>query len=740
MIITTIKLKQFMSYADEAVWHPQLDVTGIIGEYEDDSLRSNGSGKSTLVMSIIYALYGEGRFGTIDEVVYDKANPVDMFVEIEFLLNNNKYSILRGRKKSSPYLVVTENGQILGNEQTTIAQKQELINSVMGMDYDMFTATVFFEQGNAAKFINSGSSKSTEYLDKCLNLTAFRELIKTTNSEITKKRDILTDTTNQLSNIQSTVSSISADIVALDTSSIDIPVIESEISLLQKTQSSLTADLERYNNSEELLSKLAAKKSELDTAKSRQGSASSAMADNVTEISSARSSIESIEKEISNIKDRTTYEDISPLLNDIQKNKDTMETTLALLGGVQQDVSAVSEKINNEEKNKIRLMSDIDGLSRTLDKITTGKCSHCFQDISPEYIESHKSGVMSELNKIREQVNTVTAIITSLTAEKQLLLTKEAGISSEIKSLSIEATRLNQAVEDSKRKKLEVDLILKTHESTIASLKSTIEKNTQANTLLQTQIADLEVIITNLSMEVNSLSYEIALLSDDGKDKVLKELGAVSNLIDSKKSIVSDTLIKRGQVKAKEQELASQFDRLKTLEASIDTLKTEIKVFTIMVDIYKSMIESVFNDSVRLIEYYANLFLQKVYPNYSVRVYRDTKSKREPLIYEFICDGSKRNYSMLSGGQKTVADISLRLGFSKTLSDRAQTKIDFVCLDEPFESLDEPNREVIKSILVSLRDTFKQIFIISHTPDARDCTHTVKVFMNKNSQSSLKTA
>ena len=147
------------------------------------------------------------------------------------------------------------------------------------------------------------------------------------------------------------------------------------------------------------------------------------------------------------------------------------------------------------------------------------------------------------------------------------------------------------------------------------------------------------------------------------------------------------------------------------------------------------MIEDEFSNSIKLIEYHSNNFLQKVYPNFSISIYRDLESKREPLVYKFICDGSDRSYTRLSGGQQTVVDIALRLGFSKTLIDRSQVKIDFVFLDEPFGALDEVNREEVKKILVGLRDSLKQIFIISHTPDAKDCENMVKVVMNKKSQS-----
>ena len=166
MKITEIAFKQYGSYRDETIVPVSDGITGIIGIYDATNLKSNGSGKSTLIRAINYAIYGEDEGKKVESIICDQvpSNEIDMWVRVKFNHNGFDYQITRGRKKTSPYLLFVrfENGSeiTIGDKETDIRSKQKLINDVVGMDFDMFTATVFFEQRKADKFINTESSKS----------------------------------------------------------------------------------------------------------------------------------------------------------------------------------------------------------------------------------------------------------------------------------------------------------------------------------------------------------------------------------------------------------------------------------------------------------------------------------------------------------------------------------------------------------------------------------------------------
>lgn len=141
MRLDTIELEGYSSYKNYTQVSIPEGITGIIGVFDNITGRSNAVGKSSLVMAIVYALYGEGEADKISEFIND--NSESMFVRIKFVKDGNEYTCERGINKGSSYLDLYQNKNRLGN---TIATTQEHINRIMGMDYDMFTASVFLNK------------------------------------------------------------------------------------------------------------------------------------------------------------------------------------------------------------------------------------------------------------------------------------------------------------------------------------------------------------------------------------------------------------------------------------------------------------------------------------------------------------------------------------------------------------------------------------------------------------------
>ena len=188
MGINIIELQGFGSYRYYTkINFPPSGLIGIIGAYDSNPLKSNGSGKTTLISSILYAFFGEGEFSRKDELVNDFLFNEDMFVKIHSTFSGNNYVIERGIKTSgSSYLEFKENGVSKGK---SIQECNKAIIDVLGRDYDMLTASCFFEQGNIDKFINISPEPRRQYIDKILGLEEWRRILKLTikkykNSEV----------------------------------------------------------------------------------------------------------------------------------------------------------------------------------------------------------------------------------------------------------------------------------------------------------------------------------------------------------------------------------------------------------------------------------------------------------------------------------------------------------------------------------------------------------------------------
>lgn len=696
MIINEISVKQYGSYKGENTVYLKEGTTGIIGTHDANNLRSNGNGKSTLVRSINFAIYGKDEGKKIESAVNDTvpANEIDMWVKTKFNHGGINYIITRGRKKTSPYLyfakIENDTEVEIGDEETDIRKKQILINDIIGMDFEMFTATVFFEQRKADKFINTESSKSQEYLDSVLNLDMFRAAIKLAASKSNKVLDLFKTTKSSVDSTTINISSIEKEILTKDSLFKAIAENNDKLNNCNKMLNDLTEQAKSFEAVDEILKKLSSVTGKIK-------SVSDSITSNKAKIILNHKKIKDANNLVAESNKTITFEEgnIKVLSPKVSILKDEIASSRKVIS----DCVALRSKNLAEKTQAATLLSNID----------VPKCSCCQQDISEAYRETTIKFIKDQVERIDaliEDVNKKEAleVLNLRSAEKELLLT-ESTIQSSTTAITNAKSKIEYNMSVSKdvtKEIVDIEASIKLNESLIIDLEK--EQGELQTKVEYAQNLNIEGIKTQIKVQTTTI-YAIKAEIEN----LTRQLG----ILDEKEHNCEDLKVK-----------------LIELKQSMAAAEDNIDTYTIVSTIFKKMIDEMFMRSVKLIEYHANNLIQQVYPNFRISIYKDKTKKLEPLVFDFICDGRSREYDRLSGGQKTVADICLRLGFSKTLMDISNTKINFICLDEPFESLDEYNRELIKQILMFESKTFSQIIIISHTPDARDFEHTIHVRMS----------
>ena len=170
MIPLKLNVKNFMCYRDEV---PTLDLENI---HVACLCGQNGHGKTALLDAMTWALWGESRARTHDELVHQGA--MDMAVELEFLARGQRHRVSRryargaGSRSSSTLLehhVSSNNGfrAVTGN---TVRETEADLKELLHMDYETFVNTAFLLQGRADNFTTSTPSKRKERLAEVLDL------------------------------------------------------------------------------------------------------------------------------------------------------------------------------------------------------------------------------------------------------------------------------------------------------------------------------------------------------------------------------------------------------------------------------------------------------------------------------------------------------------------------------------------------------------------------------------------
>ncbi len=107
----------------------------------------------------------------------------------------------------------------------------------------------------------------------------------------------------------------------------------------------------------------------------------------------------------------------------------------------------------------------------------------------------------------------------------------------------------------------------------------------------------------------------------------------------------------------------------------------------------------------------------------------------EIFIYD---SGQKFPLERFSGGEKDLANLCLRLAISWMIAESSGSEFSFIILDEVFGSQDVARKENILKALNSLKNRFRQIFLITHIEDIKDSLdNLITVTENEDSTSQI---
>ena len=176
MIPLSLRLRNFMSYGEHV---PPLDFTPITTACLTGD---NGHGKSALLDAITWALWGQTRARSVDEIV--RLGQRECEVEFVFDLEGDRYRVLRKRS-------LRTRGGLSGLELhgfdpaartfralsgNSIRETEDKIARLLHMNYDTFVNSVFILQGRADEFTTRRPGERKRILAEILDLSVFDDL------------------------------------------------------------------------------------------------------------------------------------------------------------------------------------------------------------------------------------------------------------------------------------------------------------------------------------------------------------------------------------------------------------------------------------------------------------------------------------------------------------------------------------------------------------------------------------
>jgi DNA repair protein SbcC/Rad50 len=242
---------------------------------------------------------------------------------------------------------------------------------------------------------------------------------------------------------------------------------------------------------------------------------------------------------------------------------------------------------------------------------------------------------------------------------------------------------------------------------------------------LNQEHTQLDRLIINIDREIQSLNFKeaeylnlkTAIASTNNQ---LETIRSQHNQAQQQQALIAQSL-----ATAQNQEAEYQHKQAEYLEAKkAQTLLQEIdNAFTDMRQHFTEEIRPQLADT-------ASIFLNQltegryntieIDPKYNVIVLADGDLK--PVI---------------SGGEEDIVNLCLRLAISQMITERSGQPFSLLILDEVFGSLDDGRRNNVLTLLNALEQQFEQVLIISHLDSIKDnLNHCIRLEFNAKEQCS----
>ncbi|MFY9089185.1 SMC family ATPase [Arcobacter aquimarinus] len=255
---------------------------------------------------------------------------------------------------------------------------------------------------------------------------------------------------------------------------------------------------------------------------------------------------------------------------------------------------------------------------------------------------------------------------------------------------------------------------LKTKYEYILSLETMLKRVDTIKEELQTSIQNQDKY--NLELLQKDLEYKAINYDEEKHQEKAKEFDEVQKQKDALVTLINDLKVKiatiEGQIKTICESLQNNETQLKKVQTKKDDLNDYEKIKINLAE-FKTKLNS--KVAPRISDIASNMFSQITKGKYQ---HIEVSNEFDFYIYD---EGKKYPIERFSGGEIDLANLVLRIAISKTLSELSgANSVEFLAFDEVFGSQDDTRRMEILEAFHTIKEQYRQIFLISHEMEIKE--------------------
>lgn len=745
-------MKNFMSYEMEEIDFSSISIAAIVGP--------NGSGKSTILQAMTYALWGETRAASHNDVV--RHGTATCVVLLEFAANGGHYRVVRRRhlgKSSDLELSLLDGEYEIPMTKGTIKETQGEINRIIKVSYNVFASSSLLQQGESSRFSNSPPGKRKELLGELIGLDELRHVEAVARQRARDNRIDLDKVDAQLFALDDALHEVEETATNPDELAEELAEIEELAATTEKLLSNVSADLrdaemlgERYTAAVDLHNSLTEQENVLlhNNRKLAQDEADAKVltrqARRIRERASQKKRLEQEKPDLREVRDvylemqhlADLHEDLDARQKELRESEVEKASISGYISGLQDAMDAVEEEIDAiriEAAEINALIMEQKRLKQQLESSVT--CPTC-------------GGLMNNRSRVIDsavaKIDALSSKGSDMTSRLSTLLESSAELEQDIKEareemldladrMSANRTLLAETIMEIDGRKVEevfyqdgeyeellemleklkgadVDLVkLEAAEEKLKSAKAQLDHNIEILSSLRREISEQKGAADLLDEEMarsNGVEYyteRVKALTAD-----LFALRERYNNVNSAIAVNDNAIRRRDRMLAQYDELKAESDRLLEMDRTLgELIKASSKTGA-----QALLIEA----ALPQIETDTNNFLDMISPGMAIALESQkvttTGNVSETLDIKVTMDGEVRPIETLSGGERFRADLALRLAIGSLPARRSDAKIDMLAIDEGFGTQDEEGIASITETILGLTTVFPLILIITH--------------------------
>jgi len=295
--------------------------------------------------------------------------------------------------------------------------------------------------------------------------------------------------------------------------------------------------------------------------------------------------------------------------------------------------------------------------------------------------------------------------------EKELKVIIKKGLA---KKEEIEKLGTVEYDKDSHIKAITKEEEIKAKYNRLVALKETIKYIPKFKDVIQ----DMKMDISRIEREIRDLEKVIDKHSYN-KEEYDKKKRVISQIIrerDELNRLLSNQMVKLKEIEGNIERVKSQLNRNEEQKRKLEreeSEKSDYEKLKIYIGNFKNRINS--QVSPRISKIASDIYSTITRGKYQLI---EVSDEFDFFIYD---EGKRYPIERFSGGEVDLANLVLRIAISKTLSElNGGVGVDFLAFDEVFGSQDEERRYEIMEAFHTIKEQYRQIFLISHESEIKD--------------------